>query len=614
MLQNIRDNSSGIVAKIIVGLIAVTFVITGVNFISGNDGDTVIAEVSGVEITERRFAEKLDQERRQLLGILGDPGSINEDLLRQSVLNSLIDEASVTHYSEKLEFGVTDQLVDQVLVNIPQFQSDGRFDARLFDQAIVRMGMSRLRFREELRRNLIEYQVKGAVETSIIVTPSEIERLHALQNHTRSGRLLVIETERFIDQVSVSTDEVATYYASNKNAFVTEESVAVDYVLLSAGDFQDQVVITNEDVRAAYDSEVVTAANDTERRARHILISSSDQALAEAVDLKQQLDNGSDFADIARQYSDDIASQETGGDLGFAPKGTFAPEFEAALDELAVGIVSEPVETQYGYHIIELLETRARPVDTFEERAPRLRVELEEREANRLLSTSLEEFSNIAFSGTLEELKTNYGVQIQSSEPFSRSTAQGLMAQEAVLRRAFDETLRGGELNAEAFEVEPGVWMTFRVNSYQPETTRPIDKVRDEIASIIKGQKAKEAASSIAQVVQSHWQAGQEDLPPEASGLRVQEFTNINRKGNDSIDPEALAVAFAASAPGGGRPSTIVGPANNSVVVARVDQINFDVKPDIETDLSSALGQLRVSQEGTEFWSLVTAAAEVVRR
>ncbi|RZO76212.1 MAG: hypothetical protein EVA61_02395 [Litorivicinaceae bacterium] len=614
MLQNIRDNSSGIVAKIIVGLIAVTFVITGVNFISGNDGDTVIAEVSGIEITERRFAEKLDQERRQLLRILGDPSSINEDVLRQSVLNSLIDEASVTHYSEKLEFGVTDQLVDQVLVNIPQFQSDGRFDARLFDQAIIRMGMSRLRFREELRRNLIEYQVKGAVETSIIVTPSEIERLHALQNHTRSGRLLVIETERFIDQVSVSTDEVATYYASNNNAFVTEESVAVDYVLLSADDFQEQVLITHEDVRAAYDSEVVTAANDTERRARHILISSSDQALTKAVDLKQQLDNGSDFADLARQYSDDIASRETGGDLGFAPKGTFAPEFEATLDELAVGIVSEPIETQYGYHIIELLEIRARPVDTFEERAPRLRVELEEREANRLLSTSIEEFSNIAFSGTLEELKTNYGVQIQSSEPFSHSTAEGLMAREALLRRAFDETLRGGELNAEAFEVEPGVWMTFRVNSYEPKTTRPIDEVRDEIALIIQSQKAKEAASSIAQVVRSHWQAGQKDLPPEVSGLSVQEFTNTNRKGNDSIDPEALAVAFAASAPSGSRPSTIVGPANNSVVVARVDQINFDVEPDIETDLSSALGQLRVSQEGTEFWSLVTAAAEVVRR
>ena len=231
-----------------------------------------------------------------------------------------------------MEFGVTDQLVDQVLVNIPQFQSDGRFDARLFDQAIVRMGMSRLRFREELRRNLIEYQVKGAVETSIIVTPSEIERLHALQNHTRSGRLLVIETERFIDQVTVSPDEVASTMRQTRT-HLSPKNQLQDYVLLSAGDFQDQVLITNEeDIRAAYDdSEVVSAANDVERRARHILISSSDQALAKAVDLKQQLDNGSDFADLARQYSDDIASRETGGDLGFAPKGTFAPELRPRL-------------------------------------------------------------------------------------------------------------------------------------------------------------------------------------------------------------------------------------------------------------------------------------------
>ena len=144
MLQNIRDNSSGIIAKIIVGLIAVTFVVTGVNFFNGGDGDNVIAEVDGIEITERRFVEKLEQERRQLLSILGDPSAVNEDLLRQSVLNALIEEASATRYSQKLSFGVTDQLVDQVLVEIPQFQTDGRFDARLFDQAAGRMGMSRL--------------------------------------------------------------------------------------------------------------------------------------------------------------------------------------------------------------------------------------------------------------------------------------------------------------------------------------------------------------------------------------------------------------------------------------------------------------------------------------
>ena len=614
MLQNIRDNSSGIIAKIIVGLIAVTFVITGVNFFNGGDGGTVIAEVDGVEITERRFLEKLEQERRQLLSILGDPGAINEDLLRQSVLNALLEEASATRYSEKLAFGVTDQLVDQVIVEIPQFQADGRFDPRLFDQAIGRMGMSRLGFREELKRNLIEYQVKGAIETSIIVTPSELKRLHSLQNHTRSGELLVIDVERFMDQVSVSNEDTTTYYESNKNLFVTEESVALDYVVLSAADFQDRVAITDADLQAAYDSEVAAATNDTERRARHILIANSDDALAKATELKAKLDGGADFAELAKEHSDDIASRETGGDLGFAPKGTFAPEFETALDELALNTVSAPVETQYGYHIIELLETRARPVDTFEARAQRLRVELEEREAARLLSTSLEEFSNIAFSGTLEELNSIYGVQIQSTELFNRSSAQGLMAQEAVLRRAFNESLYGGELNAEVFEMEPGVWMTFRVKVHEPKAVRPIEEVQVELADILKRQKAIEAANVLAETVKNHWQAGETGLPSDASALSAQGFNDLSREGDDSISRDILAVAFAASAPNEGRPSTFVAPVNNSVVVARVDQIRFDAKPDSETNLASALSQLRTSQEGSEFWSVVTAAAEVVKR
>ena len=614
MLQNIRDNSSGIIAKIIVGLIAVTFVVTGVNFFNGGDGDNVIAEVDGVEITERRFVEKLEQERRQLLSILGDPSAVNEDLLRQSVLNALIEEASATRYSQKLSFGVTDQLVDQVLVEIPQFQTDGRFDARLFDQAVGRMGMSRLGFREELKRNLIEYQVKGAIETSMIVTPSELDRLNRLQNHTRSGELVVIDIDPFVSQMSVSDDEVLSHYETNKNSFVTEDSVALEYVLLSADNFQEQVVITDEDIRAAYDAEVASATSDLERRARHILISSADDALAKANELKQQLDGGAAFADLAKQHSDDIASRDTGGDLGFAPKGTFDPAFEKALDELPVNTVSQPIETQFGYHLIELLETRARPIDSFEQRSMRLRVELEEREADRLLATSLEEFSNIAFSGTLEELNSIYDVQIESTEPFSRSTAQGLMAKEGVQRRAFNNTLYSGELNAEVFEVEPGVWMTFRVKSFDPKTVRPIDEVREDVVAILKQQKASEAARNLAGEIQNHWQDGLAGLPTKASNLTPQAFMNIGRNGDDSIDREVLSVAFAASAPNEGRPSTFIAPTTDAFVVARVDQINLDATIENGTDLSSALSQLRTSQEGSEFWSVVTTAAEVEKR
>ncbi len=615
MLQNIRDNSSGIIAKIIVGLIAVTFVITGVNFMSGSDGDAVIAEVDGVEITERRFVSKLEQERRQLLSILGDPGAINEDLLRQSVLNALVEEAAATSYSAKLAFGVTDQLVDQVIVEIPQFQTDDRFDPRAFDRAIGQMGMSRLDFRDELKRNLIEYQVKGAVETSTLVTPSELARLDVLQNQKRSGELVVVKADQFLDQVTIDDEEITSFYDTNSSQFVTDESVALDYVLLSSGDFREQVTISDDDLRDAYDAEVAQATNESERRARHILIADGDDALEKAMDLKQQIDNGADFAELASDYSDDIASKETGGDLGFAPSGTFVPEFEAALNALTPNVVSDPVKTQYGYHLIELLESRARPVESFDTRAPRLREELEDRQASQRLANNLEEFSNIAFSGTLEELNSVYGVKIQATDLFDRSTATGLFSQETVLRRVFNKTLYNGELNAEVFEAEPGLWMTFRVKTHEPKAVRPLAEVRDIIIERLRNDKAQSRAKTLADAIQAHWKALEKGLPTVADGLVAQSFNNLDRNGDDSIARDHLAVAFAASAPTQDRPSTFVAEtAVDTVVVARVDTLSLEKGAPSESNLEAALAELRTTQEGSEFWSIVTSAAEVVKR
>ena len=297
----------------------------GGKLFSGGDGNTVLAEVDGIEITERRFLNKLERERRQLLSVLGDSSAIDEDLLRQSVLNALMEEAAATGYSDKLDFGVTDQLVDDLIVEIPQFQTDGQFDVRTFDRALGQMGMSRLDFREELKRDLIEYQVKGAVETSTLVTPSEIMRLNELQNQKRSGELLVIKSDQFLSEVSLAADDVSEFYDANKSNFVTEESVALDYVLLSKDDFRDQVSVTEEDIRAAYDMDVEQSATESERRARHILIANGEGALDKIIDLRAQIADGRDFTELARLHSDDIASKDTGGDLGFAPKGTLLP-------------------------------------------------------------------------------------------------------------------------------------------------------------------------------------------------------------------------------------------------------------------------------------------------
>jgi Parvulin-like peptidyl-prolyl isomerase len=268
--------------------------------------------------------------------------------------------------------------------------------------------------------------LRGAVEASTLVFPSELERLAALQAQTRSGTLAVIKTDQYARQIEVSDTDIETFYTENQNTFLSEEQVELEYVMLDADHFADRVEITDADLQQAYDAEVAAAENAQERRARHILINTADDALERIEALRAEIINGRDFAEVAREHSDDIASRDLGGDLGFIPAGSFVPEFEAALNELPINTLSDPVETPFGYHLIEVLETRSQPIDSFAERSNDLRTELEAREAERLLRDAIEEFSNIAFSGTLEELRSIYGVTIETSPALTRDGGPGV--------------------------------------------------------------------------------------------------------------------------------------------------------------------------------------------
>jgi len=616
MLQNIRDNSTGIIAKTIVGLIAITFVITGINFFSGSPDDPVLANVGGIEVTERQFNKKMEQERRQLMQVLQDPQAINENLLKQSVLNALIEDAAAQSYSLNLGFDVSDQLVDQAILGIPQFRTDGQFDPVRYDQALRGLGLSRLGFREELERNLFTYQLKGGIEGSAMVFPNEAKRLAELQFQTRSGFIATIDIEKYIPDLSVSDAEIEAYYTNNSSRFLTTEKARLEYVTISTNEFLSNVKIPDAAVRSAYDEEVSLTSEETERRARHVLIANADDALDRAKELRTQILNGKPFEDVAREASDDIASRETGGDLGFAPSGTFAPEFEVALNTLPLNTLSEPVKTEYGYHLIEVLEARTKPIDPFEIREPIIRDDLEQTEARRLLTESLEEFSNIAFSGSLEELKKAYGVDIRLSELVDRTGGEGFFSKPELLRRAFAEDLRSGELNAEVFEVEPDVWMTFRIKSYEPSEVQSLETVKASINDVLVTKKALEAAVSDGEILLGHWTEQKPGIPENViKPVLIKEFNELTREGSEEIATQFIPAIFAVPAPGNKNPGVKLQVLNDrQVIVSRIDSVTLGVPDDDSiTQLKAALTQLRTEQEGREYWSVITSQAEIVR-
>lgn len=616
MLQSIRDRSSGIIAKIIVGLIAVTFVVTGVNFFVVGDGENVIAEVGSVEITDRALAARMELERRQLLQIIPDPSAIDENQLRQRALAALADEAATQDYANQLGFTVTDSLLDQIIVTVPQFQRDGRFDPVLYDQAIARIGQSRLGFREELKKDVISYQVIGGVETSVMVLPSEVDRLIALQNQTRSGEVASIDaTQIVIDPTSFDEAAIETYYQNNPAAFESDEAVTLQYVTLDAEHFADQIEVTEDDVRAAYETEVAAAAELTERRARHILITDPEAGLEKIQALRAEIEAGAAFADVARAHSEDIASRELGGDLGFVPAGTFVAAFEDAINTLPLNTLSEPVQTEFGFHLIEVLEERKQPIEAFSARADSIRADLVSRAKEQALNDNLEDFANIAFSGTLEELRTVYGVSIETSGPITRQGGEGLLASPGLIRRAFDPALRDNNLNAEAFEVEPGVWMTFRVTDYAPRAVQPLEVVRSEVIEALISEAQKTEARNLADQIARHWESGQSGLPGGISSVvSHQAFTDLTREGSDSVSATLIAPAFRVAAPSDS-PAVSIESGSNPVTVARVDQVTLASTDDENRDgFVNALGNLRLDQQSREFSNFLGQRVELTRR
>ncbi|QGG80301.1 hypothetical protein GH975_06815 [Litorivicinus lipolyticus] len=500
MLQNIRDNSTGIGAKILVGLIALTFLITGgLSAIQFGGGEPEVAVVNDRPITEREFLRALDQQRRQALQFVSDPALIDESQLRASVMRQLVESTAVLTQAEARGMSFSDGQLDNVLLQTPEFQIDGQFDSNRFDQVIGQLGYSRTGFREWMKTRVIADQLNQGLASSAFAAPATVSAAMLLEGQTRSVRVQGVTAA---DQVVTATPDQAALealYEQNLIAWQLPEQLTAEYVLLSRDAQIDLDAVDEADVRDAYDRYVAGLQSNQETRASHILLT-GDDSLAKAIAAKARLDAGEAFAAVAGELSDDTLSAEAGGDLGFAAAGTYVPEFESALNALSVGQVSEPVQTQFGHHLIQLTEAREQTADSFESKAVQLRRQLAE-QATRLEFESLaEEMANIAFSGDLEEVSELLGVDIMTSDAFSRDAGTGVMSNLGVRIAAFgEEVLERGE-NSSLLEIDAGVLVLRVVDRVEPRT-QTLNEVRDELVRVWSAKARSDAATAAAELL-----------------------------------------------------------------------------------------------------------------
>ncbi len=525
-MQAFRDLVRGWLGKALLALLMVPFAIVGIEsyFVGGKAAPA--ATINDDEISQNELDRSVDQQRQRILASMGenpDASRIDLPVLRQEVLKSLIDRAVLSQQAKKAGFLIDDATIARLIQETPAFQENGVFSQSRYEQMLRNIGEDVVNFPAKAKKEIAVSQLASGITQTSFVSAKELDALSALDNQKRDVHVAMVTAAPYLASVQVSDDEINKYYKANTAKYTSDEKVSVDYLVLGAELFTDKVLLTDADVDARYAEKVKALESNEQRRASHILINIDDKtkdadALAKVKGLEKRIQAGEDFGTLAKEFSQDQGSATNNGDLGFASKGMFVPEFEKTLYGLKVNEVSAPVKTQFGYHIIKLLEIQKAPVPTMAEIRPSLEADVRDAKSEELYAEAVEKMDALAYeSSDLKEGAKQYTMTLQTSPLFSKNGGEGLAGNRKVVQAAFsDDVLKEGKnSSALALDDKHSVWI--HVNKHEPSRVKPLAEVAAEIKSALQLDKASALAKAQADAMTKAINSGKSAVEIAAS-------------------------------------------------------------------------------------------------
>ena len=576
MLQDLRENSQGVIAKVIIGFIVAIFALTGVEWlIGGFIASPPVAEINGEEITEAQLQFNI----QNLLASLGG-ADIDQELLEQVALNQLIEETVLKQSADRAGMIVSPDRVDRAIIENPSFQINGVFDSDLAVRTMASQGYNIPLYRQALSQSMLLGQIANAYSASNFITDSELESIAELMQQTRDFRYVSITMGTRTLGNAISQEEIQRYYDENPAEFTQEESANINYVVLDRNVIADEIQVDEAEIRAQYEAQRADFEGSSEKRASHILFEVGDSmdeaaAMELAATARQRLLDGEDFGAVALEMSSDTVSAEESGDIGYTDGSAFPQPIEAVLETLALNEISEPVVTEFGVHVVKLTEDAENVYQAFEEVSDRIERELKSAEVDLLFAERIEDMSNLAFeTGDLITISEQLGLEIQSADSVPRAGSSGLFANQALVTAAFsDEVMLEGN-NSDVIEIGDNQAVVLRVQRFNESAIRPLDDVIGEISVILRTQMEREAVESLGEeLLITAEEGGDVDSLLADNELVWLNAENISR--NDfSVNREVIDHAFTMAATEGGPKVSSVSLANGTFVLVELNQVN----------------------------------------
>lgn len=630
MLQKIRDNSSGWIAKIILAIIIAVMALFGLEQYLAPSLDNYAAKVTipgkfmgygeiSKEISVDEFRRRFDQLRQIQRNEQGDkfnPVEFEKKENKRLVLEQMIDEVVLQLGAQQSGVTISDAMVREAILTIEGFQVEGKFDSARYQLALQQQGYTPAQFEQIVREDLLTRFVARQYVESGLASASDADYLIKLSQQKRD--INYIEIPSPAENQAVTDAELNAWYQAHKSSYKTQETVVVEYVELDESAAQTDLVVDESALRQRYEEQKAQYTTPEQRVASHILIAVASDALA-SVDAaakakaesiaKAAQANPASFATLAKS-SDDVATQNNGGDLGPIEKGIYGDAFDAAFFALKPGQISTPIRLPDGWHVLyyrELIAGTSQPFEMVRDQIASTYLSSEkERVFNDMASKMVNAVSENASS--LEPAAKAIQKPLLRSAKFTRASGEGVAAIEAVRKAAFSDELKVERRISDLIELEPNHVVLMRVVDHQAETILPLEKVKELVRLSFIQDRTQKLAEKEAKIYLSRVNKGETlEQISQALKLPIVPVLNVTRQSPVPQLQPVIQEAFRLARPANGNPGGfgIAKTPDGRYMLMQVVSVNEPdtslIAPEVRENTLRTIGQIRGDQQATEY-------------
>jgi len=581
----------------------------------------VIAEVEGRSVTAGQFQQRYNSQIQAYRSAYG--AGLSDQLLRQlgidqQILQQMVDEQAALVEAERHGIRVSDEELAQQIFAIPGLQENGRFVGEQRYEQILRSQnppMTKATFEETLRRSLMIEKLRAALTDWMTVSNDDVEREFRQRNEKTKLQVVALTADAFKSQVKVSDADVSSYFDAHKAEYRVGEQRKVRMLLLDRDQAFARTGVTPTEVQSYYNGNITQYQTPEQVRASHILLNTAgkDEAAVrkQAEDILQQVKAGADFAELAKKYSEDEGSKPNGGDLDYFSRGRMVPEFEAAAFALEVGQVSDIVKSQFGFHIIKVVDKKPAVTRSLDEVRPQIEEQLKRQRADQQIATRATELAaGITNTADLDRVARENGFMVTESEFFGRDDpVPGLGPAPQVAAAAF--MLKGDAVNGPITTPRGPVFIALAGtrDPYVPTLDQVKDRVREDVIRTRATELSRQRASQIAAALRS---ASDFAAAAKAQGFEAKD-TQLVARGAPLPDVGVSAavdkVAFSLPVGGVSEPITT----NDATVIVRVAERDEVTPDELQNGRETFREQLLSERRGLFFSSYMAKAKERMR-